>query len=374
MTTTGPNEPDAHRALRACIGKIATGPEYSKDLSFDEAYTAMRYILEGKVDPVQSGVFLIALRMKRETDAENSGSLRAIMNVTKTAIAPVDEVVDIADPYDGYTRCLPVSPFLPTVLAACNVPAVSHGLETVAPKYGTTHRKVLRATGVNVDLDTKYAAARIGNPNIGWAYVDQKHFCPALNSLGKLRELIVKRPVISTVENLTGPIRGRKHTHLVTGYVHRGYPPIYARLARESGFASAVLVRGVEGGVVPSLRQSSRVYEYHDNGELKFRDVNPTSIGIEQSSRAVSLPEDLIVMSAEDDSDAAVDPDAAAKAAAEAGCAALDGASGAARDSLVYSGAIVLTHLHRFEAMQAAAEAVRHALDSGAARAHFYAR
>jgi anthranilate phosphoribosyltransferase len=365
---------DAYRALRACIGKIATGPEYSKDLSFDESYAAMRYILEGNADPVQSAVFLIALRMKRETDAENAGSLRAIIDMTQTATAAVDEIVDVADPYDGYVRCLPVTPFLPAVLAACGVPAVSHGLETVAPKHGATHRKVLRAAGVDVDLSTQQAAVRVSDPRIGWAYVDQKVFCPALHALIGLRGLIVKRPVISTVETLTGPIRGRRRTHLVTGYVHKGYPPIYARLMREAGFASAVLARGVEGGVLPSLRQPAKVYRYHADGELELWEVDPTEIGIDQSTRALPIPGGMAVPAPEEDADIKIDADAVAGAAAEAGLAALNGSSGAARDSLVYSGAIVLTHLHRFEAMRPAAEAVRQALDSGAARVHFFAQ
>jgi anthranilate phosphoribosyltransferase len=76
------------------------------------------------------------------------------MDLTGTVTASVDEVVDLADPYDGYTRYLPISPFLPAVLAACGVRAVSHGVETVAPKQGATHRKILRAAGMDVDLDT----------------------------------------------------------------------------------------------------------------------------------------------------------------------------------------------------------------------------
>jgi len=36
--------------MRQCIQKVATGPEYSKDLSFDEAYESMRAILAGDAD------------------------------------------------------------------------------------------------------------------------------------------------------------------------------------------------------------------------------------------------------------------------------------------------------------------------------------
>ena len=54
--------------MRSYLQRIATGPELSKDLSEEETYHAMTHILAGSADEVQSAIFLIALRMKRETD------------------------------------------------------------------------------------------------------------------------------------------------------------------------------------------------------------------------------------------------------------------------------------------------------------------
>ena len=332
----------------------------------------MEYILQGKVDPVQAGVFLIALRMKRETDDENRGILQAILDATETVVAPVDEVMDVADPYDGYTRGLPASPFIPPVLAACEVFTVSHGLESIGPKYGVTHRKILSAAGIDVDLSPNDAAARIANSDIGWAYVDQKSFCPSLHDLVNLRTLIVKRPAVTTVEVMAGPIRGQKKTHLMTGYVHKSYPPMYAMLARHAGFDSGLIVRGVEGGVIPSLQQPAKVFYYHDRGEVQQMSVDPTSIGISQSKRAAPIPADLPKAKKPGDTIATtVDVDAIAKAAAEAGIAALEGKDGPAYDSLVYAAAICLLHLKRYGSLQAAAHAVRKILDSGEPLARF---
>src|ERR1700730_9026214 len=250
--------------MRSILQRIATGPELSKDLSREEARTGMRLVLDGLVDPVQAGVCLIALRMKRETDDEICGVLDALRDATLQVTAPVDELIDIGDPYDGFTRTLPASPFLPALLAACGVAAVSHGVESMGPKYGVTHRQVLRAAGLPVDLELQEAAARLADPGIGWAYVDQQVFCPKLHRLAALRTLIVKRPAITTAEVLAGPLRGRLKTHLVTGYVHKPYPRIYALLARHAGFDSALIVRGVEGSVIPLLSQTGKVFRYYD--------------------------------------------------------------------------------------------------------------
>ncbi len=360
--------------MRSCIQKVATGPEYSKNLSYEEAYAAMEQILAGKAEPVQAAVLLIALRMKRETDDENKGILQAIIDRADTVTAPVDELVDVADPYDGYTKCLPASPFLAPLLAACGMPAVSHGLDSVGPKYGATHRKVLAAAGLNVDLTPAAAAEQIGRADVGWAYVDQRAFCPGLHDLVPLRRSIVKRPVLTTVEVLVGPVRGRSRTHLLTGYVHKAYPRVYAMLARQAGFDSAVIVRGVEGGITPSLQQPANVFHYRDRGEEQLDPADPTSLGIAQSTRAVPLPKDLPPAPVRDDNIATeVDSDAVAAAAAEAGLAALNGAAGATRDSLVYAAALCLHHTGRHDSLQAAADAARKALDSGAALAHLKA-
>lgn len=372
MTTPATIASDPAVLMRSILQRIATGPELSKDISREEACAGMRLILDGKVDPVQAGVFLIALRMKRETDDENRGLLDAILEATREAtrgaIAPVEEVVDIGDPYDGYNRTLPASPFLPAVLAACGVAAISHGVERMGPKNGVTHRQVLRAAGLPVDLSPREAAERLGDPGIGWAYVDQRNFCPKLHALSALRTLIVKRPAITTVEVLAGPLRGRVKTHLVTGYVHKPYARIYALLARHAGFDSALIVRGVEGGVIPSLSHAGKVFHYHGGGEENSTDCKPADLGIDQSVRAPRIPG----ASLEGQSEAPLDGAVVAKAAAEAGMAALAGEPGATRDCLTYGAALCLWHLGRHGDLRSAADAVRIALDRGKALKHLH--
>ena len=365
-----PTGADAAAVMRSIIKRIATGPELSKDISREEACAGMRFVLEGQVDPVQAAIFLIALRMKRETDDENRGVLDAIREAAGTVTAPVDEVMDIADPYDGFNRTLPASPFLPAVLAACGVPTVSHGVESMGPKYGVTHRQVLRAAGLPVDLTPEAAAARLGDPGIGWAYIDQKMFCPKLYRLAALRTLIVKRPAITTVEVLAGPVRGRVKTHLVTGYVHKPYARVYALLARHAGFDSALIVRGVEGGVIPSLRQTGKVFHYRGQSEEQPMEFKPADLGIDQAVLAPRIPGEAPENAAQGEHAATHENAAVANAAAEAGLAALAGRLGPTRDSLIYGAALCLWHLDRHDSLRGAAEFVRGVLDSGRTSEH----
>lgn len=352
--------------LKQCIQKVATGPEYSKDLSYSEAYKAMQHILTGAADPVQTAIYFIALRMKRETDEENRGTLQALIDAATISQAAVDELVDISDPYDGFARGVSASSFVPVVLAALGLPAVLHGLASVGPKYGATHHKVLKAAGVRVDLSPQQATAQL--EQIGWTYIDQASFAPQLHALIPLRQRMIKRQVLTTVETMLGPIRARTKTHCMGGYVHKAYPPIYAALARQAGFQSAMFVRGVEGGIIPSLQQAGRLFAYQDQGTEYQIDLNPQDLGILAETRAVPLPSELIPAD-----DALVDSDSLAAKAADLGLAALAGERGLSYDSLVYASAICLSHLKRYPDLNSAADAVRVVLDNGQALSIFKA-
>ena len=352
------------KTMTSIIQRVATGPQMSKSISYDEARAGMHLVLAELADPIQSAVFLIGLRVKRETDDENKGVLQGIRDNTKTVVADVDELVDIADPYNGYGRSLPSSPFLPVLLAEAGAPAVSHGIETVGPKFGVTHNQVLQAAGVSVELTGEEAGKQISNPEIGWAYVDQSSFCPSLSGLADFRKRIVKRAAISTAEVLTGPVRGRKKTHLLTGYVHNEYPPIYTMLARHSGFDSALLLRGTEGGVTPSLRKRGEFVRYWEQGEDTVVEADPAEIGIEQVNRLVPIPPALLPKKdrefGPDENNAEI-----AKLAAKEGLAALEGKNSPTSDALLYSASLTLWHLGRYDSVPDAAFVVREILSSG---------
>ncbi|MCU7811937.1 MAG: anthranilate phosphoribosyltransferase [Candidatus Thiodiazotropha sp. (ex Notomyrtea botanica)] len=356
--------------MHSIIQRIATGPELSKDITLQEASGGTTAILHGEIDDVQAAIFFIALRMKRETDDENKGILDAILKVSDSRVAEVDEVVSLADPYDGFNRNLPVAPFIPVVLAACGLPTVSHGLDTVGPKFGVTHRHVLQAAGINVDISLDDATARIADPETGWSYVDQRTFCPGLHNLTQLRQRIVKRQALTTVEVLAKPITGRQKTHLVTGYVHKPYPAKYASLARYAKFEGCLLVRGTEGGVIPSLRQPGMLFRYDDMGMEEPVEINPQALGIAQPVRAVPLPDDPTIMRGDDEIARISDTSGAAAIAAETGIRALQGEKGPSYDSLVYSCAIILWHTGRAASISQGADQVREVLDNGTAHSH----
>jgi len=365
---------DDENFMRSVLQRIATGPTMSTDLPREDARHAMQLILDGRADEVQAGIFLIALRMKRESDEELAGVLEAIRDGVSERALAVDVLLCLADPYDGYVRGTPVAPFLPAVLAACGVPTLSHGVPAMGPKFGATHAQVLSAAGIGLPEDADAAAARLEDPACGWAYLDQHAIAPRLAALEGLRTRIVKRPCLTTLEVALCPFRPRGSRHLLTGFVHKAYPPVYAMLARVGGFDGAVIVRGVEGGVVPSLAQASRGYVSGADGEPVEFALEPGALGIVHTERAVPLPPLDAPIGSGVRPSARPATDALARIATEAartGRAALAGETGPARDSLVYAGAVALYGLGRADTLVDGAAAVRAVLDDGQAEARF---
>jgi len=341
--------------IHSIIQRIATGPELSKNIEMEEAEVAMSAILRGEIDEVQAAIFLIALRTKRETMEENIGILEALLKFTDCQKIDVDNLVDIGDPYSGYNRSIPISAFLPPLLAELGLPTLIHGLDSVSPKYGLTHRHINQALSINVDLSVSESKARVEDSDIGWSYVDQNQYCKPLHNLVPLRNKIVKRTVLNTVETLIGPLRG-KNTHSILGYVHKAYPPIYAALCEKVGFNSSLLIRGVEGGVVPSLRQNGLMISYHKGVEKARVETDPKLLGINSELRAIAFPKEF---------ENGIERDLLAEYTVNLGCSALSGESGMFYDSLVYSASLILWHVNKENSIEESASMVRQALDSG---------
>ncbi len=345
----------AEELLKSIITRIATGPELSKDIALEEAKLAMQAIIRGDVNDIRSAIFLIALRMKRETMEENIGILSAILAESDIQKTNIDNVIDLGDPYSGYNRNIPISSFLPPLLAELGLACVIHGLDSVSPKFGITHRNIYQQLGLNVDINTSGAKKLLEDNNIAWAYIDQNKYCQGLYNLVPLRNNVVKRTVINTVETLIAPIRGKK-THSILGYVHKPYPPIYAQLAKISGVDTSLLIRGVEGGVVPSLRQVGLMISYDYDSERQRLDIDPKSIGIKQNIRAIAIPDNFNITNNKKD---------IAKYTIDLATDSLAGKKGAYYDGLLYASSLILYHLGKFNTLLEASEEVRKTLDSG---------
>jgi anthranilate phosphoribosyltransferase len=353
--------------VHSVLQRVATGPELSKNISYDECRSVTNALLDDKIDPVQAAVFLIGLRMKRETDDELKGMLDALNDKTTHVTAQCDDVVTMSDPYNGFNRTIHASLFVLPVLAACGVSAYSHGVELVGPKFGVTHHSIIKALGGNPLMSMQTVADNLSNSAIGWGYADQSVFCKPLSDLTALRKKIIKRPALSTTEVMLTPVSGERKTHLVTGYVHKPYREIYAMLARHLKLDSLLLIRGTEGGVIPSFRAKAHFVRYEGSSDAEEHDVELEPLDLNRDYRAEDIPETMQTPANSDYIGMKWDVDVLAKLCADKGLAALNGEPGAVYDAAVLGTALTLWHTGKVESLAQGAGKAREAIASGEA-------
>jgi len=272
---------DVADRLGGYLKRVGVGPTMSKDLSREQARDAMAICLRREASDIRIGAFLLAARLKRETDDENRGFLDALRGAATIAEAPVPALVDLADPYDGAARHPPLGVFVAATLGAAGLPAVVHGVPEMGPKRGVTHEQVVAALGLSVDLSPSQAAARLATH--GWAYLSARHSQPALHALDGIRDEICKRPALATLEKLVLPIRAAGSggaTHAVVGYVHKGYERLLRTLHREGGTASALVVKGPEGHTDLRVTRPTKATLFRPGGADEEASLDPAAAGI----------------------------------------------------------------------------------------------
>ncbi len=245
----------ANERMKGYVQKVASGPEMSKDLTEEEARDALVSILRGAVSEARAATFLIALRMKRETLEENRGFWKALNQTCEQRILGLPQLLQIADPFDGFNRTGYFGFYVAPVLAEIGLPTYGHSAISLPPKYGITFEDLLtKHYGVSADGDLESRARLIESFRFGWLGAAQSH--PLLEGLRNLREETVKRSMLATFEKMLIPLKAETN-FLATGYFHPGYEVPMLEAARLGDFNRAVMGNGSEGTTLYGAHKSA---------------------------------------------------------------------------------------------------------------------
>ncbi len=251
---------DPGERMKSYLEKIATGPKMSKDLTEEEAEDALSLILDGSVSPVRAGIFLIAARMKLETVPENIGYWRALDRTTVKNEVAFKQLLQIADPFDGFNRVPYFGFYVIPVLAALGLPAYAHSTRSLPPKFGITFEDLLNRRYGASDRDTLESRLSLLT-KYRFGYISTRHSNPPLENLRAMREEIVKRPMLATLEKMLMPVKARSGGNfLATGYFHRGYEVPMTAIARLSAFDTTLVGNGMEGTTLFGVHKDATVF------------------------------------------------------------------------------------------------------------------
>ncbi|CAI2719270.1 hypothetical protein [Nitrospina watsonii] len=257
-TRTTPRSGEADERMRAYLEKIATGPRMSKDLTEAEAEDGLSLVLDHAVSEARAAVFLIASRMKIESIGETRGFYRALDATTLKREVGLDRLLQVADAFDGFVRAPQFGFYTIPVLAQMGLPAFALSALPTAPKHGVTCEDLLiHHYGARPNTTLEERARLIEQFGFGYLGTEQCH--PKLEGLRGLREEVVKRTTLATLEKMLMPLKAQ-HTFLASNYFHPGYETAMIEVAKISGFDRVLIGNGMEGSTLYGVHKQAKVY------------------------------------------------------------------------------------------------------------------
>jgi len=249
------------------------------DLTDKEAEEAMTIIMTGQATQAQIGSYLTALRMKGETIAEITGSVRAMRSVSvKVKLNTTEPVYDIVGTGGDGAHTFNISTAAAFVLAGTGRKVAKHGNRAASSHCGSAD--VLSALGISLDLTPEQIAQAIEQIGIGFMFAAKFH--PAMKHAIGPRKEIGQR----TIFNILGPLTNPAGANIqLTGVFAPAFTEPMAQVLNELGSKAAMVIHGANGLDELNTTGPNRI-SHLKNGAVETYDLNPADLGLAQSTVA----------------------------------------------------------------------------------------
>ncbi len=259
--------------LRKYLAKIVEG----KDLSADEAGSAMHVIMAGEADRIQTAAFLTAMRMKGETEEEIAAFAGAMRDMALKLNPGVEKKVDVCGTGGDAIKTFNISTTA-AFITACVVPVAKHGNRSVTSSCGSAD--VIEELGANLMLPPHRIEECIEKVGIGFMFAPLHH--PAMKNVMEVRQKLGLRTVFNILGPLTNPANA---THQLLGVYDAGLTDKIAKVLRILGLKRALVVHGEPGIDEVSIAGKTKVSQL-DDGELETYYIRPEDFGLRVATPA----------------------------------------------------------------------------------------
>ncbi|MDC0661833.1 glycosyl transferase family protein [Marinobacter sp. SS21] len=240
---------------------LGKGKRGSRSLNWDEARHAMAMILNGDVEDVQLGAFLMLLRVKEETADELAGFVQAVRD---QAEAPVGLKVDIDwSSYAGKRRHAPWYLFSVLMLSSYGLRVFIHGAEGHTPERMYLS-EALAAFGFKPASSWSDVRAQLELHN--FSYLPLSCFAENLAKMIDLRPVMGLRSPVHSLSRLINPLNAPT---VLQGIFHPPYAGLHQEAGLRLGYSRVAVIRGEGGEIERNPDNALTVYktERRDNGE-----------------------------------------------------------------------------------------------------------
>ncbi|MDQ6986865.1 MAG: anthranilate phosphoribosyltransferase [Mariprofundaceae bacterium] len=227
--------------IAAGIHRIARGKHGAENLNRQDAAALFAALLAADADPLQRGAFLIAERMKGETQVELAGFVDA-------ARASIEAFGNISMPqgavdfpcYAGKRRAAPVHLAAALMARDRGVAVLVHGVAAIEGRISAW--QVLQKAGVSRATNIAEAASCLHSEGI--VYLDIADYCPGLFDVLALRSRLGVRSFAHTVARLLNPLNCAGQ---LNGIFHTPYATLMTQVNVLLGQPRSLIFAGAEG-------------------------------------------------------------------------------------------------------------------------------
>ncbi|MDZ4768669.1 MAG: anthranilate phosphoribosyltransferase [Chloroflexota bacterium] len=243
-----------------------------------DAESVMGQIMTGGASDAQIGAYLMALRMKGETQDEIVGSARAMRANSEKVRTRFDgaDLLDTCGTGGDKSGTFNISTTVAFVAAGAGLRVAKHGNRASSSQCGSAD--VLAELGVNLDLTPDQVAGCIEEVGIGFLFAARLH--PAMKHAIGARRQIAVRTIFNILGPLTNPAGARRQ---LVGVFAADLTPMLAGVLGDLGAVSALVVSGYGGLDELTTTGDNQISEYKD-GAVQTTTLAPESLGFAPAS------------------------------------------------------------------------------------------
>ena len=263
--------------IKEAIDKIVM----KEDLTYDEAYTVMREIMEGQTSATQNAAFLAALSTKSaraETIDEICGCATAMRELATPVEHPGIDVLEIVGTGGDRANTFNISTTAALICASAGVKVAKHGNRAASSQCGTAD--CLEALGVNLDQDPARCQELLKDPGMCFLFAQKYH--PAMRFVGSIRRELGFRTVFNILGPLTNPARP---AYFLLGVYDEYLVEPVAKVLTALGVQRGFVVYGQDKMDEVSLSAPTTVCEIKE-GYYRTLTVRPEDYGFAQCSKS----------------------------------------------------------------------------------------
>jgi len=257
--------------LEKYLGKVVE----KENLNAEEAEDAMRTIMSGEADNIQTAAFLASLRMKGETEEEIAAFANVMRSMALKINPKVEKSVDVCGTGGDVIKTFNISTTA-AFITACVVPVAKHGNRSVTSKCGSAD--VIEELGVNLALSPRKIEECIEKVGIGFMFAPLHH--QAMKNVMEVRQKLGMRTVFNILGPLTNPANA---THQLIGVYDAALTGKIAKVLRILGLKKALVVHGEPGVDEVSISGKTKVSQL-EKGEIRTYFIKPADFGVEKAS------------------------------------------------------------------------------------------